>query len=127
MGDSDADWVIFDTCRSLYTEDFNDLKNDLLNNVPGGRCAHMFLGFWNTASWEHHYLGKYFADLLKETTIKQAWFDYCKDWQPPGTYVRVFGADYCMDESLTGPGPIEIRRDPTKDSAWTFENFPLPP
>ncbi|NIP56452.1 MAG: hypothetical protein GWN94_28085, partial [Phycisphaerae bacterium] len=133
LGNTDADWAIFDTCASLYTHDPNDcnsLKNDLLSNVPGGRCAHMFLGFVNTASWswddwtDH---GEYFAKRLNKVGIKQAWFDYCKYRQPSTTYVRVFYAEDCKDESLAGPGPIEVRRDPTKDSPWTYEDYPPPP
>jgi hypothetical protein len=124
LGDSDADWVIFDTCLSLYAS-LEDMKNQLLTD---GRCAHMFLGFWNTARWQWPDQGEYFADRLDEgKSIKQAWFLYCKDRQWSGTYVRVFYAVDCNDESLAGPGPIEVRRDPTKDSTWTFENYPLPP
>jgi hypothetical protein len=123
LGNADADWAIFDTCNSLYAS-VEDLKNQLLTD---GRCAHMFLGFWNSAGWSTWTdQGEYFAKRLKEVSIKQAWFDYCHYRQYPGTYVRVFYAEDCKDESLAGPGPIEVRRDPTKDSTWKDEYYPPP-
>jgi hypothetical protein len=123
LGNTDADWVIFDTCLSLNTS-LQDMKNQLLTD---GRCAHMFLGFWNCSSWDWPDQGEYFAKRLNETTIKQAWFDYCQYKQRVGTTVRVFYALDCNDESLAGPGPIEIRRDPTKDSVWTYKDYTRPP
>ncbi len=125
LGDKDADWVIFDTCHSLYVPSgdiVENLKDDLLTT---GRCPHMFLGFANNAHWIHDDCGEYFTDLLEESgSIKQAWFDYCKDRQPPNTKVRVFYAVYCVYESLSGPGPIYVRRDPTKDNCWAYQDYP---
>jgi len=119
LGDNDADWAIFDTCLSLNAS-LQDLKNQLLTD---GRCAHMFLGFVNSANWDYPDSGWDFAQRLKKTTIKQAWFDYCRYKLRVGTTVRVFGADYCMDESVAGPGPIKVKRDPTSSSTWEYEDY----
>jgi hypothetical protein len=117
LGNTDADWVIFDTCHSLVG-DVNTLKNELVSSVSGERCAHLFLGFYYCADWKFSDCGEYFANRLKEVGIKQAWFDYCLYRQPSGSVVRVFGAEDCMDDSVAGPGPTEVSRDPTKDSIW---------
>jgi hypothetical protein len=125
LGENDPDWVIFDTCRSLYVHSgdiVEILKDDLLTS---GRCAHMFLGFVNGAHWDHEDNGEHFADLLDEGgSIRQAWFNYCRDRQRSNTIVRVFYAAYCVNESLSGPGPIYVRRDPTKDNTWAYRDYP---
>jgi hypothetical protein len=122
LGDTDAEWVIFDTCYSLwgYTE---NLKAELL---ASGRCAHMFLGFDSTARWPYPDNGEYFAQRLEDTTIQQAWFDYCDYRQYKGTKVRVLRPigplyDY-SDESLAGPGPIQVLRDPIASDDWQIKD-----
>jgi len=79
----------------------------------------------------YHYLdpncGKFFADRLKSVGIKQAWFDYCQNTQPTGTIVRIFGAEDCMNDSVAGTGPVEVSRDPTKDSVWKGDFYQKPP
>ncbi|UCE36660.1 MAG: hypothetical protein JSW00_14250, partial [Thermoplasmata archaeon] len=119
LGDTDNDWVVFDTCASLNASQAQ-LETALLNSE---RCPHLFCGFVNTAYWDFEDAGEYFAQRLKQESIKKAWFNYCKYKQPVGTTVRVFGADYCMDESLLGSGPIEVERDPTSSSTWTYDDF----
>jgi len=126
LGNTDADWIIFDTCYSLATnglDDISDLKDDLVSSVTGERCAHLFLGFYGYAHWNESDCGEYFAKRLKEVGIKEAWFDYCQNRQPVGSIVRVFGAEDSMDDSVAGTGPIEVSRDPTKDSEWTHDYY----
>jgi len=130
LGNTDADWIIFDTCNSLATDhimDYNDLEDELVSSVSGQRCAHLFLGFYSLGYWDKLDCGEHFADLLEDGSIKQAWFDYCKDRQPSGTVVRIFGAEDCMGDSVAGTGPIEVSRDPTKDSVWKGDFYQKPP
>jgi hypothetical protein len=118
LGDTDADWVIFDTCTYLNASE-TTLKADLLNSE---RCPHLFCGFVDTATWNKPFQGYYFAQYLtkKNMTIKEAWFKYCDNQQEGDTTVAVFGADYCMGESLKGPGPIEVKQDPTSLDTWSL-------
>ena len=123
LGDKDADWVIFDTCISLdgWKE---DLKDELLTS---GRCAHMFLGYGNASYWNYPNCGKFFTERLKETTIQQAWFDYCEETLYEGSKVKVFRpvgplVNY-SDESLAGPGPIEVMRDPIATDDWRIKTY----
>jgi len=131
LGNTDAEWIIFDMCYSLTTDvfnNYNDLKDDLVSSVSGQRCAHLFLGFHGLSF--HTFdpnCGKYFAKRLSEVGIKQAWFDYCKNSQPPSTIVKIFGAEDCMDDSVAGPGPAIVSRDPTKDSVWKGDYYQKPP
>lgn len=121
FGDKDADWLVFHTCYFLYGS-LLDLMEDLLTD---GSCPHLFCGF--TYPGQPTYLnfedcGWYFAQRLKQVSIKEAWFDYCQDRQRVGTVARVFGAYHCMNDSLTGPGPREVSRDPHPSSTlWVTE------
>lgn len=114
-GDKDADWVIIHNCFFLYGTD-EELKQ-LVSSVPGVRCAHLICGFYyNSNISESH--GAYFAEQLGSMSIKEAWFEYLQEKQGEGVTAKVFGAVNCMDDSLVGPGPIEISQDPTIDSNW---------
>ena len=117
LGDEDADWLIFDTCYSLWGWK-EDLKAELLTS---GRCAHMFLGFDSFAHWDDTDCGKYFADRLKRVSIQQAWFEYCDNRQRDGCKVRVFRPPAYENESLAGEGPIEVKRDPTASDDWKIK------
>jgi hypothetical protein len=132
LGDKDAEWVIFDTCWFLDGS-AEQLKTDLLSSNPNDRSAHMFLGFAKHGEdpvmtyWKDSDCGEYFAQRLKVRTIQQAWFDYCEETQFKGCKARVFRpigplVDY-SDESLAGPGPIEVLRDPIASDDWRIHSY----
>lgn len=134
LGDTDAEWVIFDTCWFL-DGDANNLKTDLLSSNPNARSAHMFLGFapindnpddWVMTYWRDLNCGKIFADLLEDMSIQEAWFEYCDETQYKGCKARVFRPIGPLDdysgESLAGPGPIEVLRDPIPSDDWKIKD-----
>lgn len=122
-GDNDADWVVIHNCFFLYGTD-EQLKQ-LVSSLPGVRCAHLICGFpYNGHISENR--GEYFAEQLGSMSIKQAWFKYGDEKEYPGCQLKVFGAASCMDDSVAGPGPIEISRDPTIDSNWTSDPHTVP-
>ncbi|MDH4240965.1 MAG: DUF6345 domain-containing protein, partial [Phycisphaerae bacterium] len=122
-GDLDADWVFISTCSFLHGSD-NDLKQ-LVSSVSGEKCAHLICSFTNI-SHVHQGYGTYLAEQLGKKSIKQAWFKYCDNKQQSGTTAKVFGAEECMDDSLAGPGPIKVSRNPTIESTWTSETYTKP-
>jgi hypothetical protein len=132
LGETDAEWIIFDTCWFLDGTPEN-LKADFLSSNPNARSAHMFLGFGKRpvdpvmTYWFYPDCGWYFTQRLKETTIKRAWFDYCEYRQFKGCKARVFRPigplyDY-SDESLAGPGPIQVLRDPIASDDWRIKAY----
>ena len=131
LGDLDAEWVIFDTCWFLDGT-AAQLKADLLSSNPNARSAHMFLGFAKHGEnpvgtyWVYPDCGEYFANRLEDVSIQQAWFDYCENRQYKGCKARVFRpvgppVDY-SNESLAGPGPILVLRDPIASDDWRIHS-----
>ncbi len=143
LGDTDAEWVIFDTCYSLMTHlsDENPanpsailetLKDWLLNESyydPSIRNAHMFLGFKSPCYT--NYVpedGVTFAQHLKHYDVKTAWKKYVEDTQPASTTGRIFYAVNCQYDGfdLSG-GPGFAGRDPLYTDTWAYENIPVSP
>jgi hypothetical protein len=130
-GDLDAEWVIFDTCWFLDGLKA-DLQADLLSSNPNARSAHMFLGFathgenpddWVMTYWKDADNGAYFANSLRYMSVKAAWFDYCEAKQYRGCKARAFHVMGYDDESVSGPGPIALLRDPIPSDDWRIDSY----
>ena len=123
-GVRDTEWVIFDTCWLLTGTD-EELKGELLPSDPTARCPHMFLGSGQGSGimtqWGYGDCGWYFAKQLRDMPVLEAWFEYCEEKQPKYYEARVFRVPSYDDESLAGPGPIKIKRDPSCLDGWEAE------
>ena len=116
-GDQDVEWVVLNTCRFLKGNDTE------LKEMASG--VHLICGY-ETDMTIFCDAGEWFADALDTMTIKNAWWAQCDEFQPTGNTARVFGADYCVNDSiikLSGgmifvPGP-----DPTASDTYVHWDF----
>jgi hypothetical protein len=147
LGDTDAEWVAFNTCRFLNTNteaedgangpnvNQEDIENELKKLCKNG--IHLVLG-WKTRMAMRPGMGAYFVNRMRAgDEIKDAWVAMTQQYprlDPAKVSIgRVFGAESCEGDCLepdisTGLlYPIKVSRDPDEtDSYKVLEEVATP-
>ncbi|MBI4712630.1 MAG: hypothetical protein HY762_04925, partial [Planctomycetes bacterium] len=114
LGETDLEWVVFNTCRFLSDSAIPIFQA----NMKG---AHLILG-WKTEMTVYTDAGKIFAEnVLKEIdndtgkrySIVKAWFKHALDIQPSDNIARIIGPTYVEFEKVPKYYTDEIFPDPT--------------